>query len=366
MMSSEEQNPLIQWDDHPMSRFGWLNKWMLYLMCVPMTPKRTQRSASCIAMIKAIYIFFGLLWVFETLLNVYLFIAAIVHNTWNVDLLQQVLVWNLVTISGVISSVYFYFQFNYPWHNQLDVSCNTEYPAHCLNKHYKIVILSSIFVAPCVVIVIFVAFSEAFAGSFFDDFADLIWVLGLLCIFLRIIVVLAIHCVICIKYYHYLQNITKNMDKYELKQLSIEYQTIWNGYCLDYIWTLKWSIWLMASAWIIVVWAGLSLSGILWIMPLGAIQLIITIPLYVIPGYLLSEQYDELQRMLWAKFDLNIKEHNDMEKHMMLSSLIIYTTKYPIDMKFGPLKLTRSNTLAFLATLIVSRVVAYGVSLSLH
>ena len=135
---------------------------------------------------------------------------------------------------------------------------------------------------------------------------------------------------------------------------------------MDYIWTLKWSIWLMASADIIVVWAGLSLSGILWIMPLGAIQLIIIIPLYIMPGYLLSEKYDELQQILWAKFNLNIKENNDMDRQMILSSLIIYTTKYPIDMKFGPLKLTRKNTVAFFATLVVSRLVAYGVSLSLQ
>ena len=356
-----EHDPLIQWDDHPMARFGWLNKWMLYLMCVPMTSKRTKRSRFCIAVVPLIHI--CVVSIVMAHAAIYVYISSI-SGMRDVGLWLISFIWLLISIGAVISSIYLYFKFNYPWNNQLEITFSTEDVNNCYSNHAK-AIISSIFISTilAVIAMMIVTFRHSIAvEEDYDILISILWILASIVSYTRVVGILIIHYIICLKYHHYLYNIINNIDGYSLNQLLSDYQTIWKGFKRDYVWSLKWSVWIIVSVAIIEIWGGLYLlTKIQWFV-IGTIMMVQCITLYVIPSYALSEKYDELQRILWTKFNLNIRQ-NDITVRTDLNSLIIYVTKYPVDMKFGPLRLTRKNTRIFAAALVVSKIAAYAISL---
>ena len=364
-MAASLENAFIQWDDHPMIRFRWLNKWMLYLMCLPETAKNTHRSPFCILMSRIIHITICLISAAFTLWQLYSAIDSFIdHNEWMMYYLQATVVWIIFCISGALSSFYFHCTFNYPWNKKMDVTFVTQRSQNFINTHHKQIILSCIVLSPCILICGILRLYQ-YGLIIPVSFWYILWIFGVLCINLRAVMIWTIHCVICIKYHNYLYNMIKNIDEYDLKQLLIEYQTISNCFRSEYVWSLKWSIWLFIISILVVTWAGIYLHA--WLVSVfylieavaGLIKIIV---LYVIPGYLLSEKYDELQKLLWIKFNSYVRENNDIEKQIGLNSLIMYTTKYPVQIKFGPLKLTRRNTLVFAVAFVGSKIAAVAVS----
>ena len=346
-----------------MNEFKWLDKWMLYFLCVPRKVNGEYRSKSfriSILTIQIIMILFQIPWLAYDV--VLMFEAATDYQLYYVS------VWIVYVSSFVIlrflSLYYFYFKFQYPWRRI----------SHKMAKE------NSKYIA--VTIVLYVA-----AHFTCDIVYSIAWPLSyhirwyyhplfIFCIFVLgppVWFMMVIQFIIASKYKQYLSvlinSIQIDLKHTDFQDIFDEYKMISKEFKKEYSWVIIYSAHLILAPGLIVIWINvwqaqsggiggryMSTAGLLF----NYISLSMNIAVFVMAGCYLNETSRSLQKALWKYIEETEIETNNQS--LLITTLLSYTKDHPIEIKFLKIRVTRRGTLLFVMGYIMSRVVSKYVS----
>eukprot|EP01084_Bolivina_argentea_P250263 419242_1 len=354
-------------------KFKFLDNFMLYLpLFVSKLPSGTSRSK--------IYKVFVAICVFMWLLTRIGFCIVFFFNNSHVDihiLVPMVAIQIFAIIMRILSFIYYYYHFNYPWYTERKYlekyTHQTKRKSGCTVRNYRLII-QIFLITLCVLYPI-----SSVAGMLYwntANYKSLIFgiIFNLITNFFDIVAVFLtaiIQAVICYKYYCH---ITKLMDDYQnisSYDLLLRYQKMFSAFKKDYNIFLKWTVICYLISWLINLWYGMNddrvkhnmyndntiEGGSYYIMAFGSwVEMLSYITMYIISACILSERFAKFQDLLWKKQTELIQKGNQSETIHTLSSTIMFTCKYPIYINVGSLVMTRKNIIIFMASFLAARI----------
>ena len=367
-------------DDYIASKFKWLDKYMLYLpLFVTKLPSTKPRAQSCKLFIWLLISFFMIYCIGFTL---GLCVAFVQNSKEDVRIfltMNHVFFYLnsfLTLIQRIFSLIYYYFYFSYPWYSNDKISeifpCNqavtTTSKRNCMRINYKVVLQTFLvlyFVSTIVVIVGAIVYLNmqgnilVYAPSFENIFANL-----------SFYVAMTVHAVICYKYHYYLSKIIDyGLD--DLDETFLRYKILYDAFKNDNNFYLKWTVLISLFKSVTGVWFG-AISP-LWnhnnfeddvvrtvsyhfASTCGCLQVILSIVLYIVSSTYLSEQFERFRDVLWDEKGRIIEMKRGQREMSMMSSLILFTGKYRINISVGSLEMTKKNILLFALTFVGARI----------
>ena len=359
-----------------LSRFRWLDKWMLYVVCVRFAPAHKLRSHCCR--------------VWYSILNTFVFISFLIYLFLKMSFEiipkydhKHVVYWISVIVFEIMFLVikslsfwYYHHYFNYPWYAkraQLNSEHKVRYRDHrdaynvgCVGRRFKLVLYTFI------VIKIILCFAQLYvrinaSTEEYKDFAVgyvafdwLFYVLYILVLIaveifynIQFLFVLIVQSAICYKYHWYLLQIINNFESMDLSALHLQYQDVYAEWKKDYNVYLKWTIQVAIISIVMTAWTDIYRFEIT--DPVDVLEDILLISLYFISAGLLCDTFDEFQRLLWDKVDHCIGNEERAMEAQRLNVLIAYTDRFPLRIEFGGISVSKKNTAVFVLAFIAAR-----------
>lgn len=272
------------------------------------------------------------------------------------------------TIARLILVWYFKKDFNYPWiicvdGFEVDVQSKYWRTISKYNKFIGVLTISSLF-SDGLVLYHFVfqnhllqsptPFHKAFTVSV---------ILGRMFKWWPLIISLSVACVVFLKYYLYLLELSNIVEKgnFKFDELLNKYEILMNAFKCDYNKCLKVSVELYLAGFIIDIWIGIyevfNLS--VYFVLVGIFTNTFGYLLFVISASLITEGFEQFEKKLWNHCKDNIKQQ-DQNTFKYQTFLLNYIDKHPLVMKFGSFKITKVNGIKFVLIFVVSKFFAYS------
>ena len=271
----------------------------------------------------------------------------------------------------ILSLIYFLYYFNYPWHSHANLDeishdkeqgCNwISYITRNYNSILKILFGT---------ILISLSISWTCAALYIQSIDTLsivesIIFNGILYTFCAIPLQfpLFIHCIICYKYYCYLEQLIEsmdgmnsNLDDIEYGNILLKYKKIRDLFKIDYNSYLKWIVILIIAEGMFEIWVGgidpafnppsHSKGRMIIFVLISIAEGFITISVgcaYIMSSTVLSETFDEFIHILW-RMKMKCIEKEKYHKNMpLITSIIVFAKEYPIRIDIFGVIMTRIN-----------------------
>ena len=373
--------------------FKWLDKWILwfpsYVVLLPSGKRRFgNRTNLCIALF--IFLFVISMFCFE-IWSVFEFsdMPTIVSMCW----LALTIIFEATRI---FSLIYFYFFFDYPWHRRLDTHKRDDIDVivtsfmhresdNIIFRNFSFILKSFLVTASVAEIASLVTVETMSTapdptGMVISNVYALVY---MYVAEIPNILALAIYAVVCYICCRYLEQIQGDIDLdtvdgkvANLNQAFFAYKTLYGSFKKEYNFFLKYCIIVHAISYCVDLWFGsINTTSLMnfphtfgsdpWVdLGLGVMVLsaylyaILLVSVYIVSSSMLSETFQSFQESLWRKKEECIGEESALPSQQILTSMLLYTAKYPTHIAVGGLVLTKRNIALFVVTFIATKVIA--------
>eukprot|EP01084_Bolivina_argentea_P111823 199447_1 len=327
--------------------WSWLDKFILFnFMYTPIVPSGSQRnkclSIVCVSISTLVTIY---------LLGWFIYYIIVVPNIVDANAL---IIQLLETVSIVFRFYYFYYQFNYPWHQSLPQFAKTipkEY------RQYKILAIISL-------IAIYAACIQWFIHMILimktNEFSGLYNPIGQMCrsIFLYIpsILTIHVHISLCVNYQRHLSHLTNVLQNklnnnrsgdISMKKFLGKYKSLYKSFRISYPISLKFAIQFYLLARLLGLWMVtyfiFETFDKQWLMYFVLIPYQMFV--FAISTTLLNEQYIEFKKQLWLFGEKCLNQTNDMStiNKDYYNYVLHFVDEYPFIIKIGKKKITKKK-----------------------
>eukprot|EP01084_Bolivina_argentea_P285983 490519_1 len=360
------------------SDFAWLDKWMMYLIWVPVQLTNIKRSKQVLIFVRFWYILSCLIIIIHLVFDgVADTLSYVEIGKTNVSHFIFIIANLLQICAEILTRYYWYYHFNYLWYNS---TINIDYVAasnahnsstsYVVNK-YKYIIQLCVFVRfsiPFLVILLFPFFEPMWTWAV----ASIFGIVGAF-FFAPSFFSVINQCVICFKYYLHLCALIGKCETSDPDDILIEYKWLFKSFKRDYNCSLKWCINLMVVSYLWMIWVNVDqlrteMSFIenqnnitrfainaSWVIVIDNItSVFIIVILYMLSGNVLTNAFETFQQKLWESIEDKIenKSNNIIQSTL---TLITYSNNYPIVICLGSVRISKKNVVVFAITFIVTK-----------
>eukprot|EP01084_Bolivina_argentea_P140095 246389_1 len=349
---------------NPSQTLRLLNTVILYLpMWCSKPPNQSEERNKYLSIIIILIVIgftlFHLVFAYIIIFDVFFFdvVFAIIYITLEVGL----------TFARLLTLYYFYVHFNFPWltnFNPLNDNIS------CYNYLIKI-LMFLLFIIDGVSITGAIIKNISLHNMHIIAYLELTALItGRIFIFWPLFVTLAVHSMICLKYYLALIEVHRMLNheniNVDLSQLFLKYQKLYDAYKIDYHPILNWSLHFILCSYAFNIWIDtysiFYADSFDWPDIFDAACIVIIFIIYCVFSSLMNEKFEQFERSL-SRFGITVIQ-NDV-KHFFNNNyynyLLHFVSRYPISIRIGILTVTRSNAIKFLIGFVGLKLISYAI-----
>eukprot|EP01084_Bolivina_argentea_P034136 63179_1 len=352
--------------------FRWLNKFVLYLpMCTSKTPANHNLRSQNLTLL--------IIFIVSTC-NLFHYSMVIwwILTTWSHEYFAQIayaVQETAMLCSRYLSIFYYYKHFNYPWicdTTVIKINCKLkDYKTvvNALNKSNSIIkILYAIIIICHLITFIFYGIDDYLNGQYLWFVADIV---APVFVFLPVYTSFVVIAVIFTKYYAFLlhlMQIIKQSNTSNITQILDEYTMLRKSFVIDDNIYLRWSVLLWLFQFLLETWTSSVdiFDGNHSVFNKMA-ELITYITdfsfmfLFFYTSCIMSQAFQKFISLLYEYGNQFVQEKRLTHDHWTYNYMLQYVLKHELNVQVAGIAITRRNTVKFVITFIVARMLSYAV-----